>query len=387
MTPVDLQRIRTQVEIAGLDALIACTPANVQYATGYDTTPYRFLPGPSIAAVWLQDQERMVLVLPAIRLPSALEANLGIELIPYGSSPFLMDTSTEPLLAEQLASPAATLLAGVQQALQGLGTGRRRIGLDEGNLTVSAWQSWTTTMAQGDWTPAAQSWQSARSIKTVQEVEQMTRALHELEGAIENALPAIETGGSEVEINRLIRSQMALRGGFYGAGALCIGARGGAVLPPSHEVTARPGDVVKWDVAGLFGGYWADTARTAYRGEMAAQHQRHLAAVEAAHYALLAAARPGVTAADLYRVGQEAMAKAGLLAPQAHVGHGIGLDLYEPPLLSPSDGTVLEEGMVLCLENPVFDIAAGAFTLEDTVVITSNGCRVLNHITRQRRSL
>ncbi len=387
MAPINPQRLQAQAEMAGLDALITCTPTNVQYATGYDTTMFRFLPGPSLAAIWRKEEQRATLILPAIRLPSVLDADLDIDLIPYGPSPFLLDANTHPALAERLAASAPTLLAGVQQAVRNQDVRHGRIGLDEGNLSAVHWKIWATALASSALEPAAAHWLAARTIKTEQEVDQMTLALRHLEASIEDSLLALAAGGSEAEINRLIRSCLALRGGFFGAGALCVGERGGAVLPPSDVHAAQPGDLVKWDVAGLFGGYWADTARTACKGAASSLQRQRFVAVEAAHHALLSAVRPGAIASELYRIGHSTMAQAGLSAPQMHVGHGIGLDLYEPPLLSPTDETVLVEGMVLCLENPIFEIAAGAFTLEDTVVVTADGCRVLNQTSRSFRTL
>ena len=61
-----------------------------------------------------------------------------------------------------------------------------------------------------------------------------------------------------------------------------------------------------------------------------------------------------------------------------HCGHGIGLEVYDSPLIGPKDQTVLEEGMVFCLETPYYEIGWGGLLVEDTVVITKDGARMFN---------
>jgi Xaa-Pro aminopeptidase len=64
------------------------------------------------------------------------------------------------------------------------------------------------------------------------------------------------------------------------------------------------------------------------------------------------------------------------------VGHGIGIEVYDPPLLAPTSDDVLEEGMVVNVETPYYELGFGGVQVEDTVVVTADGYRLLTQCDR-----
>lgn len=69
------------------------------------------------------------------------------------------------------------------------------------------------------------------------------------------------------------------------------------------------------------------------------------------------------------------------------MGHGIGLETYDPPLLAPGDHTKLEAGMVLDIETPYYEIGLGALHVEDTFVVTDDGVELRTSIPRSMQEL
>jgi Xaa-Pro aminopeptidase len=63
-----------------------------------------------------------------------------------------------------------------------------------------------------------------------------------------------------------------------------------------------------------------------------------------------------------------------------HVGHGIGVELYEPPILNELEGRPLEAGMVVNVEPPYYEIGFGGFQVEDTVLVTEDGFKCFNRM-------
>jgi Xaa-Pro aminopeptidase len=119
-------------------------------------------------------------------------------------------------------------------------------------------------------------------------------------------------------------------------------------------------------------------------------HQALFAVTQQVEEAVFGLLGPGVPVADLYAVagalvdrGAPPLLAPGSLVLPGFIGHGIGLELDEPPVLWPRDETYLREGMVLAIEVEVSLPEDGLMTkLEDTVVIRSDGFEVLTHAPR-----
>jgi Xaa-Pro aminopeptidase len=98
--------------------------------------------------------------------------------------------------------------------------------------------------------------------------------------------------------------------------------------------------------------------------------------------------RPGVTAGHVDRQARRSLKAAKLDKAFIHsTGHGLGLEIHEPPRLGKKDKTRLEEGMAITIEPGVYLEGFGGVRIEDTVVVTRNGCRVLTPTPKELREL
>jgi Xaa-Pro aminopeptidase len=123
-----------------------------------------------------------------------------------------------------------------------------------------------------------------------------------------------------------------------------------------------------------YNGYVADIARTACVGEPNELQSRRWQAVLAGQVAALEAILPGVPASEIYRIGMDAARNAGLPEiKRKHIGHGIGIDMYEQPSISPHETLILQQGMVFELEVLFYEFGFGSTQVEDTIHITSDG--------------
>ncbi len=182
---------------------------------------------------------------------------------------------------------------------------------------------------------------------------------------------------------------LTVRGGH---GLVVTGAGLSAATPygPSRR-RIREGDLIVLDTGTTCDGYTADESRTFVVGQATDKQRALFAVTREAEEAALAAVRSGVPVADVYEAaeavvegGAEPFFTPGALSLPGFVGHGIGLELDEPPVLWPRDESVLREGMVLAIEIEVSALARGLMTkLEDTVVVRSAGCERLTHAPRE----
>jgi len=182
---------------------------------------------------------------------------------------------------------------------------------------------------------------------------------------------------------------LTVRGGH----GLVITGRGlgpSAPYGPSRR-HLRSGDLIVVDIGSAYRGYTADESRTFVVGQATERQRALFAATRAAEDAVLAELRAGAAPADLLATAEAAVARGappyfapGSLTLPGFVGHGIGLELDEPPVLWSRDETRLQAGMVLAIEIEVSASEHGMMTkLEDTVVVRPDGYELLNTTPRE----
>lgn len=161
---------------------------------------------------------------------------------------------------------------------------------------------------------------------------------------------------------------------------------------PSARII-QPGDLVLCDIPACREGYHADMSRMYALGDPPAGSAELCAALREIGDGLLAGLRPGMACAEACRLALDLAAGLGLDdafqrlpsgAAIPYVGHGLGLELNEPPLITPRNPAVLLEGMTLALELHLMHPGGFLLKLEDTMVLTAQGGRLL---TTQGRGL
>jgi Xaa-Pro aminopeptidase len=189
---------------------------------------------------------------------------------------------------------------------------------------------------------------------------------------------------TEREAVTLYQSEVVKRGADPVPATIASGARTWIPLPHPTDRPLRAGEVVRFDVGCVFGGYHGTVARTAVAGEPDARLESGYRAVQAGLEAALAAIRPGVPASRVHAAAVEAAHGAGLENFTAsHIGHAIGLEPYERPKLTRGVDTPLEAGEVLRIELRHFEMGWAGLHVKDTVLVTSAGARSLNRSSRE----
>ena len=132
--------------------------------------------------------------------------------------------------------------------------------------------------------------------------------------------------------------------------------------------------MIRFDYGCDYQGYTSDLSRTVCVGTPDEKTVRLYDAIRAGTEAAIAAARPGVRACELFQIAVETTRSNGIPHYRRHhVGHCLGLEVYDDPSITPDNQTVLQADMALNIETPYYELGWGGVQVEDTVAITENG--------------
>ena len=139
------------------------------------------------------------------------------------------------------------------------------------------------------------------------------------------------------------------------------------------------GDFIRYDVGCTLDGYLSDLGRTISISSPPKKIcELYAATLEGLKDAMKAIA-PGVRASTIFEIAVDSVRKNGIRNYERHhTGHGIGMEVYEPPLIGQLDNTILEEGMVINLETPYYELGVGGLLVEDCLVVRKNGYELLS---------
>ncbi len=351
-----LARAQARMAMSGIAALLLTTEPEVRYFTGFLT---RF---------WESPTRPWFLVVPAEGDPVAVIPSIGAHLM---AQSWIRDIRS--WRSPDYEDDGITLLA---EALAEAVPPGEWVGVPSGGEThlrmpLADWEALKHRLHDRLFGPDGGIMRTLRMVKSEGEIDRI-RAACDVGTRAFARLPEIARPG--VPLAQVFRrfQMLVLDEGAdwvpYLAGAAGAGGYGD-VISPATDAPLRAGDVLMLDTGLMLDGYFCDFDRNFSLGpagpEVHDAHTRLLEAVQAG----FAAAKPGARAADVFH----AMAAICGGSEVGRLGHGLGMQLTEPPSLIAADDTMLEPGMVLTLE-PGVELAPGRMLVhEEDIVIRETG--------------
>jgi Xaa-Pro aminopeptidase len=226
-----------------------------------------------------------------------------------------------------------------------------------------------------------------RMVKDAEELELLATACRLSSQALADVLPQIRSGLSERTLASLLDSRMIELGADAPAfGTIVASGPNGAI--PHHAPTDRPlrrGDLVTMDFGALYRGYHADMTRTVAVGEPAGWQRDVYELVAEAQRTGIDAVEPGAEAAAVDAAAREVIEAAGHSEHFQHgLGHGVGLEIHEAPMLGYGAAGKLADRVPVTVEPGVYLPGKGGVRIEDVLVVTAGGgARILTSTTRE----
>ncbi|MGI9306459.1 MAG: M24 family metallopeptidase [Gammaproteobacteria bacterium] len=326
------EAVQRRMAAAGFGALLLSAAADIQYFSGFLT---RF---------WQSPTRPWFLAIPARGKPVAVIPEIGARGM---AKTWISDIRCWPSPRPQ--DEGVSLLVSVLRDMGG------KIGMALGaesalRMPPADWLKLRAALP-GEIGDCAALLQQQRMIKSPREIEKIRYSARAVSAAFA-ALPQGAHGLRESAVCRRLQADILQNGADeipYLAAASGAGGYDTVIMPP-QDTTPAAGEVLMIDIGAVYDGYFCDFDRNYAVGKAANGAQKAHSALHRAMRAGIAAARPGNTAAAVWRAMRETLSEAGDVG---RMGHGIGVQLTEPPSLAAHDETVLREGMVLAVEPSV----------------------------------
>ena len=204
--------------------------------------------------------------------------------------------------------------------------------------------------------------------------------------AIAYGISHIAPERSEAELAQMIDDFFIASGGAQ-VGQYQIACYGPNAAQPHHMpdgTLPRPGDAVLLDLVCPINGYWCDMTRTVFYRQVSDRHRHIDEVVREAQQAGIDFVRPGVRMCDIDHAVRSVIEAAGFGdAFITRTGHGIGTHVHEPPQVSSDCTVIAQPGMVFSIEPGIYLPGDTGVRIEDLVLVTEDGCRVLTHYPKE----
>jgi len=350
----------------------------------------------------------VVTSLPNVLYLTNFTGSAGIVVLTAGTLHFLTDSRYVTAVRDSQSTPSSCpglelieVKAAYDGALKDLihAIPSARIGFEAAHLTVSRHQWLSTSLGRED-TPkeliaTEHIVERARVIKDAHEgvtLEQAGRRLSEVAEAVLRA--EVRRGRTEAEVALSIDWRIR-QGGFSRPAFETIVASGpNSALPHAHPGERRlaEGDLVVLDFGGVYDSYCVDVTRTVSVGRAGSRVREVYGAVLEAHDRAIQSVAPGRSRFEIDRVARDSLTHAGLGDAFGHgTGHGLGIEVHEDPRIARRrpelDDNVADEavtpGMVFTIEPGAYLPAWGGVRIEDDVIVTPDGVKLLTGITTE----
>jgi len=251
------------------------------------------------------------------------------------------------------------------------------------SLNVESWRTLTKALGSEKTLEVGNSFiRELRKVKDQAEIALMRKAAELTSEGMRVAYETVTTGVREYEVAAEIEYAMRKRGSSGTAFETIVASGVCSAFPHGgcSEREIRKGDLVVVDVGATYKFYRSDMTRTLVAGKPSEKQKKLYQIVKTAQEKAFEALKPNAKAKDVDAAARKVIADASYGEYFVHnLGHGVGLEVHEPPTLSPESKDVLAVGNVVTAEPGIYLVGYGGVRIEDTVLVQKNGAQKLTN--------
>jgi Xaa-Pro aminopeptidase len=354
-----LDRLRPLVEETGAEALLVTNLVNVRYLTGFSGSAAQLLVGADEALLVTDGRYRT-------------QAGEQLEAAGVAGQ---VDLSVGKIQAQRAALSDYVKKIRVT-----------RVGLEAESITWGAKRRLADLLSETELLPTEGLVEKLRQVKDRGELDRMQTAAAIADVALSQVLSMLTDGSTEEQLALALDTAMRKLGAEDNAFDTIVASGPNAAKPHARPGprTISTGDPVVIDFGATFEGYRSDMTRTFWvGGAPTGQMADVFSVVGEAQAAGVNTVRAGVGAGEVDKACRDIVAQAGWAERFEHgTGHGVGLDIHEAPAVSEGSTAILAPGFVVTVEPGVYLPGVGGVRIEDTVVVTEDGCTTLTGFTK-----
>ena len=375
-------KIQRMMKEKGIQALLAQSPENFAYVSGFSSHQHTVSRHPQFAAAVLIEGVKPTLIGMDFETPSFNHDNFDV----LSFTTWVGNRTQDQLKDTTFTQSMITLLDHVDTLIQTHHLQEATVGVELDYLPVSFFESMKARWPMIHFVNVSPLFLQARIIKEEDEIAWFKTLIRISDEALNHVANNLKEGMSEHQLYTLYTQHVSSSGVAYPSTWSSFGSGENAgKLGYSSDKIITSKDVVKFD-GGVHGGtqfYTTDFSRSWLMSDVDPWLVKVKQNLLEAHEKMLSALKPGLSFKDLFNIGYQHTLKEFPFYVRGHLGHSIsmGPQTAEAPFITSNQEGVLEAGMILSVENPMYITGYNGFNIEDMVLITKEGYELLTPLT------
>jgi len=356
-----ISKLQNEMQDSNIDIVIITSPHNFRYFTGLDSY------------FWESPTRPWFLIVSQSKDPFAIIPSIGETAL---KKTWIKNIETWPS-PQPNDEGISVLKNSIKKLIPNNGNIGCELGLESHlRMSIKDFDNLREDLSNYNFVDASQIIWKLRMIKSKNEIKKIKKIISIASDVFDNLANQLHVGMSEIEICKIFKKDLINKGADHTLYMSCASGRGGydQIICDPSEKKIQDGDILIIDTGTTFDGYFCDLDRNYGFGSVSTESQKAYSILWEATEAGLNILKPGITCSDISNEMQTILKKEKLLSNNiGRMGHGLGLQLTEPPSIMPNDKTILQENMIITIE-PCFEYQRNIMLVhEENILITKNG--------------